>query len=77
MLIGYSSPLTLHLYGDDWVRLPQRLPVEVGDVLMVREAYADHPRTQSLFNQLIDHIAQLAAHHPDVVVNQQPVAYVA
>ena len=76
MLIGYSSPLTLHLYGDDWVRLPQRLPVEVGDVLMMREPYADHPRTQSLFNQLIDHIAQLAVHHPDVVLHRQPVAYV-
>lgn len=76
MVIGYSSPLTLHLFGEEWVRLSQRLPVDVGDVLMVREPYADHPRTQSLFNQLIDHITQLAAHHPDVVIHRQPVAYV-
>jgi len=66
----------LYGQGDDWVRLPKRLPVEVGDVLMVREPYADHPRTQSLCNQLIDHIAQLAAQHPDVVLHRKPVAYV-
>ncbi|MEY3544660.1 MAG: hypothetical protein RLZZ247_817 [Cyanobacteriota bacterium] len=76
MLIGYSSPLTLHLYGDGWVRLPQRLPVEVGDVLMVRDAFRNHPRTQALFHLLIDHLSNLAAPHPDVTVHRSPVAYV-
>jgi DNA-binding transcriptional LysR family regulator len=76
MLIGYSSPLTLPLFGDDWVRLPQRLPVEVGDVLMVREPYRDHPRTQALFTLLIDHLSRLAASHPDVIVHRSPVAHV-
>jgi DNA-binding transcriptional LysR family regulator len=76
MLIGYSSPLTLHLFGHDWVRLPLRLPVEVGDVLMVREPYRDHPRTQALFNHLTDHLSRLAAPHPDVIVHGSPVAYV-
>jgi hypothetical protein len=76
MLIGYSSPLTLPLFGDSWVRLPQRLPVEVGDVLMVREAYRDHPRTQGLFNLLIDHLSQLAAPHAEVIVHSRPMAYV-
>ena len=75
MLIGYSSPLTVHLYGEGWVRLPQRLPVEVGDVLMVHEAFSDHPRTQELFNLLIDHLSQLAAAHPDVVVHRSAEAY--
>jgi len=75
-LIGYSSPLTLHLYGDGWVRLPQRLPVEVGDVLMVRQAFRDHPRTEALFQLLIDHLSRLAAPHPDVTVHRSPVAYV-
>jgi hypothetical protein len=76
MLIGYSSPLTLHLFGDEWVRLPQRLPVDVGDVLMVRDAYRDHPRTEDLFNLLIDHLSRLAAPHPEVTVHRSPVAYV-
>jgi hypothetical protein len=76
MLIGYSSPLTLHLFGDEWVRLPQRLPVDVGDVLMVRDAYRDHPRTEDLFNLLIDHLSHLAAPHPEVTVHRSPVAYV-
>jgi len=76
MLISFSSPLTLHLYGDDWVRLPQKLPVEVGDVLMVREEFSDHPRTQQLLRKLLDHLAELAAPHNDVVVHHAPVAYV-
>ncbi len=76
MLIGYSSPLTLHLYGDEWVQLNQRLPVDVGDVLMVREPYRHHPRTQALFNQLIEHISRLAEPHQDVMVHSKPLAYV-
>jgi hypothetical protein len=76
MLIAYSSPLTLQLYGDDWVRLPQKLPVEVGDVLMVREEFSDHPRTQQLLRKLLDHLGQLAAPHSDVVVHHAPAAYV-
>jgi hypothetical protein len=76
MLIGYSSPLTLHLFGDEWVRLPQRLPVDVGDVLMVRDTYREHPRTEGLFNLLIDHLGRLAAPHPEVTVHRSPVGYV-
>jgi hypothetical protein len=77
MLIGYSSPLTLHLYGEAWVRLDQQLPVEVGDVLMVRQEFSEHPRTLALFRQLIDHLSHLAADHPDVVIHREPLPYVA
>ena len=76
MLIGYASPLTMHLYGDDWVRLPQRLPVEVGDVLMVREPFGNHPRTHALVAQLLDHLGTVAAPYRDVVIHEQPKVYV-
>lgn len=76
MLIGYASPLTMHLYGDAWVRLPKRLPVEVGDVLMVREPFRDHPRTHELMARLLQHLSTLAAPHSDVVLHHQPTAYV-
>ena len=76
LLIGYSSPLTLHLYGESWVRLDQTLPVQVGDVLMVRDAYREHPRTLALWRQLIDHLSTLAANHPEVVIHRDPVPYV-
>ncbi len=76
MLIAYSSPLTLQLYGEDWVRLPQTLPVEVGDVLMVREEFSDHPRTQQLLRKLLNHLDQLATPHSDVVVHHEGVSYV-
>lgn len=72
MLIGYASPLTMHLYGDNWVRLPKRLPVEVGDVLMVREPFSDHPRTHELVGRLLEHLRSLAAPHHDVIVHEQP-----
>jgi hypothetical protein len=43
---------------------------------MVRDAYRDHPRTEDLFNLLIDHLSRLAAPHPEVTVHRSPVAYV-
>jgi hypothetical protein len=58
------------------VRLDQTLPVQVGDVLMVRDAYREHPRTLALWRQLIDHLSTLAANHPEVVIHRDPVPYV-
>lgn len=49
------------------MRLPQKLPVEVGDVLMVREEFSDHPRTRQLLRKLLDHLAELAAPHSELV----------
>lgn len=77
MLIGYSSPLTLHAYGPGWVRLEQQLPVQVGDVLMVHQEFSAHPRTLMLRAQLLDHLTVLAADQPDVVIHRnvtQPIA---
>jgi hypothetical protein len=45
-------------------------------VLMVREPYRHHPRTQALFNQLIEHITRLAEPHQDVMVHSKPLTYV-
>ena len=44
---------------------------------MVREEFSDHPRTLALLRQLIDHLSQLAANHPDVVIHREPAPYVA
>lgn len=70
MLIGYSSPLTLHAYGPGWARLEQQLPVQVGDVLMVHQEFSAHPRTLMLRAQLLDHLTVQAAGHPDVVIHR-------
>jgi DNA-binding transcriptional LysR family regulator len=76
MLIGYASPLTLHLYSEGWVRLDQALPVQVGDVLLVREEFAAHPRTLELQTTLLHHLNRLAASDPDVMIHWESVPYV-
>jgi DNA-binding transcriptional LysR family regulator len=76
LLIGYASPLTEGLYGNGWVRLDQALPVEVGDVLLVREAFRDHPRTNELLQHLLEQISQLSAGHPEVAIHRDTNAYV-
>lgn len=76
LLIGYASPLTEGLYGNGWVRLDQPLPVEVGDVLLVREAFRDHPRTNELLQHLLEQISRLSAGHPEVVIHRDVNAYV-
>lgn len=75
LLIVFSSPLTQQIYGETLVPLPLTLPIEVGDVLMVRSDYADHPRTRMLTTQLIEHLSPLAAQQRDVVVHQPPRLY--
>jgi DNA-binding transcriptional LysR family regulator len=70
LVIGYASPLTLHSYGEGWVMLDQQLPVQVGDVLMVRQEFSTHPRTLELCGQLLEHLSTLAAGHPDVVLHR-------
>lgn len=68
LLVGIATPLSLALYGPDWVVLPLRLPLRVGDVLMVHRDYADHVRTRELIAALRNRLAVLARGHRDVQV---------
>lgn len=60
LALAIASPLTLSLYGDDWSVLPLEIPLQVGDVLMLRRELADHPRAQLLIHSLSQHLASLA-----------------
>jgi DNA-binding transcriptional LysR family regulator len=66
LLVGIATPLSLGLYGPDWVVLPLKLPLQVGDVLMVRRDYADHVRTRELVAALQNRLAVLACGRHDV-----------
>ena len=66
LLVGIATPLSLGLYGPDWVVLPLELPLQVGDVLMVRRDYADHVRTRELVVALQQRLAVLARGRQDV-----------
>ena len=69
LLVGIASPLTAHLYGPEWVPLPLRLPITVGDVLVVRSEFAAHPRTRSLVEALIQRLHGLCSDLPEVEIH--------
>lgn len=71
LLVGIASPLTLDLYGPETIALPIRLPMTVGDVLVVKREYADHPRTRALATELLSHLRRLAETRPNLVVHDQ------
>lgn len=75
LLIGYTTPLSLPLYGEGWQRLPLQLPIHVGDVLVVREEFRDHPRTHDLARQLLQQLATASSHHADVVLYEHDQTY--
>ena len=66
LLVGIATPLSLHLYGPDWVPLPLKLPLAVGDVLVVRRDYASHPRLRELVGALQNRLQVLARGCQDV-----------
>ena len=68
LLIGIASPLTISLYGPGYVALPIEIPVSVGDVLVVRTEYADHPRTSRLLEDLLSHLNSIGAENTNIKV---------
>ena len=74
LMVGIASPLTLGLYGPDWVVLPLQLPLRVGEVLMVRSEFADHPRTRQLVAMLLQRLAVLSRGCADVELLQPRMA---
>lgn len=69
LLVGITSPLTLHLYGPSWRVLPLKLPLNMGDVLVVPAEFAGHPRTHQLLARVSDQLRDQCADHPDVTLS--------
>lgn len=68
LLVGFATPLTLPLYGESFRQLPLRLPVEVGDALVVAREFIDYPQTHQLVASLRRRLRTLAATMPELVI---------
>lgn len=68
LMVGFSTPLTLPLYGESCQVLPLRLPIEVGDALVVRREWTHYPQIQRLTDYLLNRLTELALTTPDLTV---------
>jgi len=74
LMVGIATPLSLTLYGDSFRVLPLRLPVPVGDALVVAREFVQSPQVKSLASFLRRRIANLAADMDDVLILDHPTA---
>ena len=68
LLVGFATPLSLLLSGDCCRVLPLKLPVEVGDALLVPRQYERAPQTLQLLAELRSRLQSLAGAAPELVV---------
>ena len=66
MTVGYASAFSIGLYPRPQVILPLKLDLEVGDTLVVRRCFSQHPRLQALLAELRQRARVLAERHPEV-----------
>jgi hypothetical protein len=68
LMVGFSSPQTLPLFGEEIRILPLNLPIEVGDALVVRREFSEFPQIQALIDLLRNRLTELAKTTPDLCV---------
>ena len=68
LMVGYATAYTLKLFPLPNVALPVDVGLMVGDSLVVRKAYQDHPRVASLVALLRQRALALSDEMPDLVV---------
>ena len=66
LAVGYATSLTLDLFKSPQVLLPIQISLEVGDTLIVRREYADHPRLTELLEHLKCKVLELTHKFADV-----------
>ena len=67
-MVGFATPLTLPLYGENCQVLPLRLPIEAGDALVVRRDLTHYPQIQRLAGYLRNRLTELALTTPELTV---------
>ena len=67
-MVGFASPQTLPLFGEDMRILPLKLPVEVGDALVVRREFSEFPQIQGLIDLLRTRLQERAKTTPNLWV---------
>lgn len=68
LVVGFASPLSLPLYGDSFRILPLRLPIEVGDAVVVRREFAQFDQIQRLSDFLRNRLSALASTRAELCV---------
>lgn len=68
LMVGFSTPLTLPIYGESCEVLPLKLPIEAGDALVVRREFTHYPQIQRLTDYLRNRLTELALTTPDLTV---------
>lgn len=68
LFVDIATPLRLSGCAADRVVLPLALPGKVGDALVVRREYADHPRTKALASELRRHLSAISRNLADVEI---------
>lgn len=66
LVVGYATVFSEQLFARPQVRLPLTVPLTVGDTLVVRRRYGDHPRLRALLARLQNRARELADCHPEV-----------
>ena len=61
LMVGFSTPLTLPLYGDSYKALPLQVPVEVGDALVVAREWVNSTQIHHLVSRLRCRLKTLAS----------------
>ena len=68
LAVGYATSFSMHLFRTPQVVLPVQIPFEVGDTLIVRRDYVDHPRLIELRGYLKEKSLELARRFGDIRV---------
>jgi len=68
LAIGYATAFSICLFEKPQVILPISIPLTVGDSIVVRRQFANHPNFLSLLTQLRQKAQMLAQEYPDVSI---------
>lgn len=66
LTIAYATAFSMPLFPEPQVRLPLDPSMEVGDTLVVKRSFAEHPRCRALVEQLQCRARELARQHPEL-----------
>lgn len=68
LTVGYATAFTMRLFDLPQVVLPIRIDCAVGDSIVVKRCYAEHPRLHELLRLMKDRLGQLAREIPELTV---------
>lgn len=67
LLVGYASIFSINFYPQPQYFLPLQLPIQVGDNLVVKREYADHPRLRQLLAHLRQQLKPWLEANPELI----------